>query len=585
MGDLAIADAELPQPQRSEDGTMESRLSVDDRNLLMLMCTKAACSGAFDSPTCYRLLEFALSRGSRLDCDLRGADEQRAINTVIEFHRAELLDWFIKKGASLDLKDEKFLYPLHYLINSGFSGTYSIKKLLDAGADPNAREGRDWENGDTALQVAIKKDRPEDVSLLLQHWANPTILCGGGDVTSLSALHCAIRIGNPDIISLLLKGWPNETISTTADSRLDAGRVELLSQQDGRGNTPLLAAALKGNAAVVKILLETGADVSIVNSSPHRYNRYNCMHCAASQRHDTLLPIFAKNIDVNLKTSGSGFTALHLVAHALYGDADSAGRCCAILLNAGADPRVPDNQGNTALYWIASAFTGDDYEQSHRIRRPLLDLVLEKGLSLYHRLTGWQVPCMLHQAVDNHDVIFVQDLLELGASVDIRDNMGWTPLRRCVSLGKGTSFKKPGVKLANVCKIAEVLIDNGAGIYLLDHQGVSLLEYAVLYRNAPMVHLLLKHFQVGITREPPKSGNSLMPPVKTPALAVPSAQPPKARKRDSLAGKFRQIVKLKEILVAKEAQFRSKELAEERFRNVGSIDCEIIITAWKLAIA
>jgi hypothetical protein len=52
MGDIAIANAGLVLPERSEDGTMESRLSVENRNLLMLMCTKAACklsSGFFIS--------------------------------------------------------------------------------------------------------------------------------------------------------------------------------------------------------------------------------------------------------------------------------------------------------------------------------------------------------------------------------------------------------------------------------------------------------------------------------------------------------------------------------------------------------
>lgn len=63
MGDLAIANAGLVLPERSEDGTVESRLSVENRNLLMLMCTKAACklSRVFllcfcDSKTCFSLL-------------------------------------------------------------------------------------------------------------------------------------------------------------------------------------------------------------------------------------------------------------------------------------------------------------------------------------------------------------------------------------------------------------------------------------------------------------------------------------------------------------------------------------------------
>jgi hypothetical protein len=67
MGDITIANAGLVLPERSEDGTMESRLSVENRNLLMLMCTKAACKSSralfisllscfCDPKTCFSLL-------------------------------------------------------------------------------------------------------------------------------------------------------------------------------------------------------------------------------------------------------------------------------------------------------------------------------------------------------------------------------------------------------------------------------------------------------------------------------------------------------------------------------------------------
>jgi ankyrin repeat protein len=581
MGDIAIAKAELPLPQRNEDGIMESRLSMANRNLLMLMCAKTASSGAFDSPDCYGLLEFALSRGSRLDCDWDAADEQRAINTAIEFHRAEILDWFIENGASLNIMDNKGLYPLHYLINSGFSSTYSVKKLLNAGADPNAREGPDWTFGDTALQLAIKKNRLDDVSLLLQYGANPTMLCSAqGDVPLLSALHCAIGIQNLDIISLLLKRQPSEAISPAIGSHNVVQIIKSLSQQDGGGNSPLLAAALKGNATIVNMLLEAGADLSAVNSTSHQYNGYNCMHCAASRRHDVLLSIFAKKMDVNSKTLASGSTALHLAASALRKDPEAACRCCFALLKAGADPRIPDNQGHTSLYWIASAFTEKDDERRHHIRRPLLDMMVEKGISLDHKTLGGQVPCMLHQAIDNLELTFVQDLLELGASVDIRDNMGWTPLRKCVSLGNGTSFKKPKVMMAKTCKIAELLIHRGADIYVLDELGVSLLEHAVISRNVPMVHLLLKYFEVGVTRVPTQPGNT----IETPLSSVSSVLPPKPTKRGVLLGKFKQIIKPKGTPTADEARLKSKAQAEERFEKVGSVDRTIITTAWKVAI-
>jgi ankyrin repeat protein len=582
MGDISIASVGLPVPERCEDGTMESRISVGNRNLLMLMCTRAACSGCFDTPKCYALLEFALSRGSHLDCDLGEVfweERQRAINIAIEFHRAEILDWFVQKGASLNVKDNKGFYPLHHLIRSGFSGTYPIKRLLGAGANPNAQAGLEAETGDTALQLAIKNNKLEEVSVLLQEGADPTLLCDGGDQPLLSALHCAVRTGNLEIVSLLLKKKPEEAMSPATESHNVSQKVELLSQKDGAGNTPLLVASLRGDLPIVNFLLEVGADVSAIN-----YSGFNCMHIAASERHDTLLSIFAKKMDVNSKVVATGSTALHIASSALRQVPDPASHCCSVLLAAGADPTIEDKDGNTSLYIVASSFAGSDDGRDHQIRRSLLELMVEKGTNLDHRSAKWQT-CIIHEAISNHDVIFIQDLLELGASVDILDKEGWTPLKRCATrMGRGTSFTKPTAMLANICKIADILISRGADVYAVDKNRNDLLVSAVLSGNAPMVHLLLEHFEKGINRVSAKPGNTLKPAVETPPPSISSMPSTKASKRESFAGKFKQIIKPKEAPISEESRLRGKEMAEDRLQNIGIIDREIILGAWKMAV-
>jgi hypothetical protein len=146
---------------------------------------------------------------------------------------------------------------------------------------------------------------------------------------------------------------------------------------------------------------------------------------------------------------------------------------------------------------------------------------------------------MIHQAIGNHDAMIVQDLLERGVSVDVFDNARWSPLRRCVNMGQGTRFRKPGLILANICDIATNLIAKGADIYGVDSQGLSLLVHVVLSGNTPLVHLLLKSFEQGISRQPARPGNTLKPLIETPPPPTAFIPSIKTSKRASLIGKFK----------------------------------------------
>lgn len=59
--------------------------------------------------------------------------------------------------------------------------------------------------------------------------------------------------------------------------------AELLGQRDRDENAPLIASAF-GDIAIVKVLLEAGADTLAVNA-----NEYNFLRCAAADRHEKVL--------------------------------------------------------------------------------------------------------------------------------------------------------------------------------------------------------------------------------------------------------------------------------------------------------
>lgn len=109
--------------------------------------------------------------------------------------------------------------------------------LLNArGVDLNLRA----RNGDTALMVASYKGDVASVKALLDKEAEP-------NNTGWTALHYAAAIGNDEIVQMLLD----------ASAYIDAGSPN--------NTTPIMMAARAGKILTVKLLLDSGADVTLKN--------------------------------------------------------------------------------------------------------------------------------------------------------------------------------------------------------------------------------------------------------------------------------------------------------------------------------
>jgi uncharacterized protein len=109
--------------------------------------------------------------------------------------------------------------------------------LLNArGVDLNVRA----RNGDTALMIASYKGDVATVKALLDKEAEP-------NNTGWTALHYAAAIGNDEIVQMLLD----------ASAYIDAGSPN--------NTTPIMMAARAGKIQTVKLLLDSGADVTLKN--------------------------------------------------------------------------------------------------------------------------------------------------------------------------------------------------------------------------------------------------------------------------------------------------------------------------------
>jgi ankyrin repeat protein len=145
-----------------------------------------------------------------------------------------------------------------------------IQQLLARGFDSNTVNPR----GVPALMVAIRSPAPKSVQVLLKQ---PGIKVEARNPQDESALMLAAFVGNLDLCKQLLDldadvnkpGWAPlhyaATNSHTAVMQLLLDSFAYIDAASPNGTTPLMMAAMYGNASAVKLLLEGGADPTLKN--------------------------------------------------------------------------------------------------------------------------------------------------------------------------------------------------------------------------------------------------------------------------------------------------------------------------------
>jgi len=126
------------------------------------------------------------------------------------------------------------------LHDAAFNGDVKrVKKLLEKGENPNAKDKDGW----TPLHTAAYMGHVDVVKLLLEHGANPNIQNKDG----VTPLHTAAFWDRVDVVKLLLERGADP------------------NAKDKDGWTPLHTAAFWDRVDVVKLLLERGADPTVKN--------------------------------------------------------------------------------------------------------------------------------------------------------------------------------------------------------------------------------------------------------------------------------------------------------------------------------
>jgi len=221
-------------------------------------------------------------------------------------------------GADPNTRDDSGYSLLHWSCQEGFIDV--IELLLRFGADVNAQD----DEGFRPLEVAINCGRTEAAARLLSS-SRELELQATRD--GFGYLHACAAAGDSTILAMLL-GFP--------------ATLPLINDQDqgGEGFTPLHWAAQIGDAAIVDLLLRSGADPEIVD-----VHGFAPLHIAVGEGRLEVASLLVRDgVDINTPCAAwGGGTCLHLAClyerEALFES----------LISLGADKSIRDRSGKTAM--------------------------------------------------------------------------------------------------------------------------------------------------------------------------------------------------------------------------------------------
>jgi uncharacterized protein len=404
------------------------------------------------------------------DVNLAQEDGTTALHWAVEGDNQAIVDLLLHAGANVAAANRYGATPLWLACVNGNASI--VEKLLNAGADPNTA----LPESETVLMAAARTGKLDAVNLLLARGAqvNATEAWRGQ-----TALMWAAGEGHPAVVKALIQSG-----------------ADIQARSNG-GFTALLFAARNGQIGAVKTLLEAGANLN--DALPAR---------TAGRAAST--PGAASGQEVGLNAF------LLSAANAHY-------ELAAWLLDRGADPNAAP-QGWTALHqvsWVRKAGVSGSNNPAPEGSGSMDSLefvrkLVAKGAALNARVT--KRPAMgvttlnaigatpLLLAARTADADLMRLLASLGADPLLPNEDGSTPLMVAAGLGTQSPGEDPGTE-PEVLEAVSVALELGNDINAVDRNGETAMHGAA-YKHAPSVVKFLaeKGARIDVWNQPNKRG-------------------------------------------------------------------------------
>ncbi|XP_019852448.1 PREDICTED: ankyrin-3-like [Amphimedon queenslandica] len=296
-------------------------------------------------------------------------DGRTLLHHAAEYGYTDVVELFLngKRRVDTNCKDFFRTRPIHLAVQKG--NITIIQMLVDHNADVNCKDL----DGMTPLHYGFKtKNQPVVEHLLYNCEANPNIC----DKDNRSILHFAVDTIKLHMLDKSISIF--EVLARKADVNI----------KDKDGNTPLLYAVLVCSVRLVTILLENKANPNIRNNLGHTALQY----AVSQEKFEILILLLDYNADLNARMTKKeerfkndpmsrvkiDETALHFIIRLKF-----SSHFYKLLLNRGADLKICDADGYTALYYAAM---NKDYDLVEYLNAKGADIKVKdvNGLTLLH---------------------------------------------------------------------------------------------------------------------------------------------------------------------------------------------------------
>ena len=447
----------------------------------------------------------------RADVNVAEADGTTALHWAAYHGDLEILNALIAAGARVDRTNDLSMTPLALASENGHVAV--VERLLARSANPNLAS----ETGVTPLMRAARTGNVAIVRALLPRKANVN---AAETERQQTALMWAAAQRHPDIVRVLLENGADVKARTGVRQlrvMLDQGPPGVKTSREhahtigAGGSTPLLFAAMSGDAESARLLLDRGADVNDTAADGN-----SALVLAAFQGNGAVARLLLdRGADPN--AAGAGYSALH--AAVLRGDAETVKALLAkgatpdaqltrgspvrrfgsqwalshnlagatplfiatlflevdlmrALLAAGASPALALANGISPVFVAAGAEVAHEARPSDVARlgindsdapdipRPEPDLLvatrllLDSGAKVTEMDAAGDTP--LHAAAAAAHTSVIQLLVERGAAIDATNKAGQTPL--ALTLPREGRQQRPDPERAARAKAAETLL-------------------------------------------------------------------------------------------------------------------------------
>ena len=476
----------------------------------------------------YTTMELLIRKGADVNMARFG---ETALHSAASRGKGDCVQLLIKSGADVNLGGDET--PLMLAAKQG--RVACLRTLIKAGADVHRKDNK----GQTALTRALKGNHHECIDLLIEAGANvdnrrvATTSATGTDwllpieedvnredATGRTALHHAVREGRHLLVveSLIKSGAEVNVLDgfgytpllyavekdqiDCVSTLISAGADLNISRRSLEQESPLTMASKHGSCKIVKILIDSGADVNQTDSQGNS----PLIHAAKEGKNMFTLRLSSADV----KQSGNYHTCLELLLKA-GADVDMANKynstalllattrgnikSMKLLLQADCDINWKDGNGMTALMYVAR--NREDFGGKPTVSDPSAFMKLLLDVGAHVNIANQNGSTALMEAANSGETVCLEMLMKSGADVNMADRRGLTALIMASNKDTVTTLVQHGapVNWANdegltpllyVAKnggghageVAEQLLESGADVNATDVNNTSVISHA-----------------------------------------------------------------------------------------------------------